>query len=586
MEVGDAMRDSSSDQPQHVNSDTESDHEVHDKAGDLKVVKKEHLLRVTKKILKPGTGIKQPGNDDIVHVKHIALQDSTQSDELKQLEDAKEELVELGDEKNVNQNWFDCTLTNMKKGEIALVTVKTFKAGEGDEKKVVDTVHHHQIELTAWEPVRDLDFDKTLLLRVLEKGITKHRIANFDEVSFSLKVKQGEQVLFEREKTAALTVPKDTIDVLELKPGDHLSDELIFGSKIIGKSLKAMHEGGKASVRVQLQKYNTWENVFNKVCPAPKEDLPITFEIQILSFADVDDIFEDGMILKKLLVEGPDYGMPGNTSCVAISLKIMAEDKVLYDTGAVPSIPKEEAQEFAAIREKYKTLCFYHLDEYKVSKMLKLTLKQMRRAETALVTVKSRSKLTYGFDYEYVKDIKPDIHLTYLITLHAFTDDKTGYSMAADEKIWHANRKREIGVKLIQEGQYKKALKVFSNINTYFDIGTHSEEDKARFRQAKLSSLLNSSLCQLKLEKWVELRATVDNILKIDPDNAKALFRKATLLFKLEEYEESKELIKKSLHHAQDPEIKAQFQALLAQVQAGYEVYAGKQKKLYSKMFN
>ena len=50
----------------------------------------------------------------------------------------------------------------------------------------------------------------------------------------------------------------------------------------------------------------------------------------------------------------------------------------------------------------------------------------------------------------------------------------------------------------------------------------------------KISSLLNTSLCELKLKNWKDLLLTTNKILKIDELNAKAEYRKASALFNLE----------------------------------------------------
>jgi len=59
--------------------------------------------------------------------------------------------------------------------------------------------------------------------------------------------------------------------------------------------------------------------------------------------------------------------------------------------------------------------------------------------------------------------------------------------MTIDEKILHATRKKEIAVAQLKSGNIKKALKVFENINSYFDLGKFLEEDQIRVQPVNLT---------------------------------------------------------------------------------------------------
>ncbi|MCQ2820226.1 MAG: hypothetical protein MJ252_23420 [archaeon] len=61
----------------------------------------------------------------------------------------------------------------------------------------------------------------------------------------------------------------------------------------------------------------------------------------------------------------------------------------------------------------------------------------------------------------------------------------------------------------------------------YIDIEGDNETEKKEIKQMKISSLLNISLCEYCLKNWTEVRSACDDVLSLDSNNIKALYRKA-----------------------------------------------------------
>ena len=53
---------------------------------------------------------------------------------------------------------------------------------------------------------------------------------------------------------------------------------------------------------------------------------------------------------------------------------------------------------------------------------------------------------------------------------------KNAFNMTIDEKIYNGKRKKDIGVKLIEKNELKKALKIFENTNSLFELGIDDKE--------------------------------------------------------------------------------------------------------------
>lgn len=175
---------------------------------------------------------------------------------------------------------------------------------------------------------------------------------------------------------------------------------------------------------------------------------------------------------------------------------------------------------------------------------MRKALTRMKKNELAIIKCFDTTGLiTNGVDYEGLKGIIPK-QLIYIIHVFDFSEGKTNFSMSVDEKIEQAVRKRQVGLKWISSNNFKKALNVFKTINAFFDYGTFTEEDKKNMRPQQISALLNTSLCYLKLQQWPMMKHVCEKLYKLDPENPKVVFRYATALKNLFQYEEALEVLK------------------------------------------
>lgn len=152
-----------------------------------------------------------------------------------------------------------------------------------------------------------------------------------------------------------------------------------------------------------------------------------------------------------------------------------------YKSEAFPLEISDENQENTEFLTNTLNCLRFYVDEFKFSKVLKNALKRMKKGEYAEIICHDLNLVNKGFDYEIFQQIKNKAELKsirYLITLYNFTEGKNTFTMTLDEKIENAKRKKEIGVQLIKNGFFKRGLKCFGNINTYFDLGQFSEEEK------------------------------------------------------------------------------------------------------------
>ncbi len=139
-------------------------------------------------------------------------------------------------------------------------------------------------------------------------------------------------------------------------------------------------------------------------------------------------------------------------------------------------------------------------------------------------------------------------------------------------KLYEAfDEKKAAGVKLIEEGDMQKALYRFEEALCVFrwvesckknwknegieddDLTIHEAEVSIEaVRTRVLSAYLNISLCCMRLEQHKDAVKACDEVLKIDPGNVKALYRKAVSLAEpsgsdIEDYKEAIKLLKTAL---------------------------------------
>ncbi len=98
-----------------------------------------------------------------------------------------------------------------------------------------------------------------------------------------------------------------------------------------------------------------------------------------------------------------------------------------------------------------------------------------------------------------------------------------------------------------------------------------------------------------KFENWKKLIIVADKILNLEPNNIKAIFRKALALKNIQEFEPAIEIIQKVLANIDsDPSLKAkvddamlkELNTLLKSTDADYQSYLKKQKNMYKNMFS
>ena len=159
-------------------------------------------------------------------------------------------------------------------------------------------------------------------------------------------------------------------------------------------------------------------------------------------------------MLKKVIVRGRSTAKAEDNSEVFFNYRIIdvTTNKELYCSGEMN--PDEELLAVLSnpetVRTSNKCLRLF-LDEYKISRMMKHVIRKMKKVERSEVLVHSLRYMTYGQDLEAISAFpeimgRTEANLKYEIYVFYFVEGKNSFTMTMDEKMAHAERKKEIGV--------------------------------------------------------------------------------------------------------------------------------------------
>merc|ERR1712007_267627 len=117
----------------------------------------------------------------------------------------------------------------------------------------------------------------------------------------------------------------------------------------------------------------------------------------------------------------------------------------------------------------------------------------------------------------------------------ALEKGKDHYSMNEEEKVGFGTSRKEMGSTLFKQGRialalerYKKVAEMFSYIDSMKD-----ETIKSKAKELKRICELNKAACFLKLKEYTEAKKACDTVLKDQPSNVKAIFRRAQACYEM-----------------------------------------------------
>jgi len=264
----------------------------------------------------------------------------------------------------------------------------------------------------------------------------------------------------------------------------------------------------------------------------------LVFEIELISFVNEKDLTSkrDFGVLKKVIKDVEGWERPNEDAKAKIHYigKLKSNDKVFENT-----------------RERGEPVEIIVGGDDGVIPGLDLAVENMKKGEVALVTI--QPEYGYGKEGNPALNIPPNATLVYEIELVDFQKAKEAWDMEFPEKVEVSKRKKEEGNELYNKGKFVKAVKRYKKAVRFFENDSNfSDEQKKTAESIKLPCYLNLAACKLKTGDYQDTIKNCDDVLKIQPDNVKALFRKGQAYNALDNWDECKKALLRCLELSPD----------------------------------
>ncbi|XP_061577864.1 FKBP prolyl isomerase 16 [Cololabis saira] len=251
---------------------------------------------------------------------------------------------------------------------------------------------------------------------------------------------------------------------------------------------------------------------------------------QLFLADDWENISEDNLLRRKVLEPG-DSQAPRSTWGQEVIVRMQG---VLEDRTVV---------------EKDCKLVFV-IGEGDVNQALEECVMSMQKGEITFLL--ADSQYAYGL-LGREPDIPAWAPLLYQLQLLDIREKPDPLTLPIADRIRIGNQKRERGNFHFQREEYSNASRAYCVALDMLttrnpdgsDAGVKAEGEEVR--AYRLKCLNNLATTQLKLEQFDEALHTSRDVLTLQPDNVKALFRAGKLLSEMGEYKEAMELLKKAL---------------------------------------
>ncbi|XP_061780397.1 FKBP prolyl isomerase 16 [Nerophis lumbriciformis] len=274
-----------------------------------------------------------------------------------------------------------------------------------------------------------------------------------------------------------------------------------------------------------LERDSSGESLFPEY--ALEEWTTTSFE-ELFMKEDWKDITDDRLLRKKVLeLATPDAQRPTWGQEITVKMQGVLEDRTVV--------------------EKDCKLVFV-IGEGDTSQALEECVLSMHRGEITLLL--ADSQYTYGL-LGREPDIPAWAPLLYQLQLLDVRDKPDPLNLLVSDRIRIGNQKRERGNFYFQREEYSMAARAYCMaldvLTTCSTGGGVKQEEDQEVHDYRVKCLNNLATAQLRLEQSTKALSTSRDVLALDSNNVKALFRAGKILSDMRKYTEAMELLKKAL---------------------------------------
>eukprot|EP00730_Choanoeca_flexa_P009774 TRINITY_DN1325_c0_g1_i1.p1 TRINITY_DN1325_c0_g1~~TRINITY_DN1325_c0_g1_i1.p1 ORF type:complete len:406 (+),score=155.74 TRINITY_DN1325_c0_g1_i1:45-1262(+) len=332
------------------------------------------------------------------------------------------------------------------------------------------------------------------------------------------------------------------------------------GSVIKGwdQGVATMKVGETAKFTIQSHK------AYGKAGSPPKipADATLVFEVELLSWSNEEDVSKnkDKSVMKETTKAGEGYKQPNDLTKATVNYTLTLEDGTVI------------------AEEKDRTVV---VGDEELFPGFDVALRSMKDKEQANFTIKPAQ--AYGSEGN--ADLKVPGNAVVKATIEGvnFEFAKDSWALTSEEKLAQAEALKTEGSEYFKKGELKRAsLRYENGLKCVDNDSSLDDAQKATAKTLKAAIASNLALVALKGKDYVKAKDQADKALEAEPDNVKAMFRKATALFETDDWDEATTLINSLLEKEADNKAA---QSLKKKIAAKKAAYAKKEKAMYSKMF-
>lgn len=438
---------------------------------------------VKKDIIKQGDGWRRPKAGDELTVHYVGTLESDGSEFDSSRERDEPITLNLG-KGEVIKGW-EVGLATMRKGEIAKFTLQPqFAYGEaGMAPKIPPkAVLVFEIELISWVGKDDLFNDGGVIKAVLTEGEGFNNPKKGQEVRVSIKATASGGKVLEDRSLVDYVLGSNTLGPM---------------GKVVDKALEQMSKEEKVMLHCEK------DYVFR--------DEKVKIELLLDEIYETSDVsvLKDGSVMKKQIQDGHDYDKPkdGYKACL----------KVESATDGSNPIPGFTAKDL-------RFVC----GDGELCDALEGVVVEMKLGERAIITADAKlcEEPKLG-----LTDLKCE-KVVFTVELLEREKAPNMWDLHYEDKIDLARERKDMGAKLFKEKRFILALDKYKKvIDLMRETSNFSDDCKRQAADLKKTSELNKAACYLQLGDPTSCLSSCNEVLQVDPQNVKALFRRGKAHF-------------------------------------------------------
>eukprot|EP00927_Polykrikos_kofoidii_P073367 TRINITY_DN69403_c0_g1_i1.p1 TRINITY_DN69403_c0_g1~~TRINITY_DN69403_c0_g1_i1.p1 ORF type:complete len:615 (-),score=115.47 TRINITY_DN69403_c0_g1_i1:23-1819(-) len=355
-----------------------------------------------------------------------------------------------------------------------------------------------EVELLGWELQEDLFGDGRAVKTTVCEGFGKYRPERGDEVAMELKCMDKHGNLLEEHKLM-----------------EHAVGDPVFGSlsRVVVQCLMHMVEGERASVALS-----------SDCVLGERRYRDAKLEISLKNVFEAQDISPglDKSLVKRVFVKGHGDEMPSLGSKVRLLVDAATDE----GNSTIPGFIGPKTLEFTATQGE-------------VCDALELAVLDMRASERAVLVCRTPVSQCCCEELGLVEIEVPVVRLT--VELLGFSSSSTSVfdSLPLTERFSHAQMYKDAAGCLYSRQRYVLALDLYRRA---LDRASSKKDEQCRLEEvASVEKFrrvceLNRAACRLKIADFQGAREACNVVLREEPDNAKALYRRASAHFGLSDH--------------------------------------------------